>query len=289
MKRDIVVFAHVPKTAGSTMRQILTRQYPPGRVVIERNLVFPHVLESLRERLETGRPGTDAVGGHVGYGFHSELPDSYRYRYFTFLRSPVERVISNYYQWQRSDKIPDGLPFSAFVRDYPLGARNLQTAFVAGHLNQFFLDGREVVELMSDDVFAEVDPSEILARAKTNLDAHEVVGLTERFDESLLLMAEAFDWPWYKLPYLRHNVGHNRPVRARIPDDVREEIAAHNQLDLELYEYAEARFARQMEDHGERMSRQLSRLRRANAMVGAVVPPLMPVLRPIYQRIRATG
>jgi hypothetical protein len=292
MKNDVVVFAHVPKTAGSTMRGILRNQYPPHRVVTEKNLAFPDVLERIRQRLEPGGPGVDAICGHVGYGFHRQLPEAYRYRYFTFVRNPVDRVISNYYQWQRTGKIPPDLPFPTFVKDYPLGGQNLQTAFLSGHINGYFQEGTEdggdVVGLMSEDLFAGVDRAEILQQAKTNLDAHDVVGLTERFDESLLLMARTFGWRWHRLPYLRQNIGHNRLPPSKIPEDVRDEIAAHNRLDLELYEHARALFARQMEAHGERMSRQLTNLRRVNRLMARVVPPLLPVLRPIHRRIQAS-
>ncbi len=78
----------------------------------------------------------------------------------------------------------------------------------------------------------------VLDIAKENLTrSFRVVGLCERFRESLLLMMGSFGWevPFYE----NHKVAKIRPsAEPRVIDAIRE----HNRLDVELYDFAEKLF-----------------------------------------------
>ena len=72
----------------------------------------------------------------------------------------------------------------------------------------------------------------ILDQAKENLTkSFSVVGISERFEESLMLMAQTFDWeiPFYE----NRKVSKTRP---QIDPGAVEMIRDHNRLDLELYD-----------------------------------------------------
>jgi hypothetical protein len=80
----------------------------------------------------------------------------------------------------------------------------------------------------------------MLERAKRNLDASfAVAGLTERFDETLVLLGERFGWS--HLYFVRANVAPQGPT-VELSDDARRLIAEHNRLDDELYAYVTERF-----------------------------------------------
>jgi len=68
----------------------------------------------------------------------------------------------------------------------------------------------------------------LLDIAKQHIDAMPAAGLTEKFDESLLLFKAAFGWgmPLYK----RENVAGNKPPRKEIPSDVVSTIQENNSL-----------------------------------------------------------
>jgi len=78
----------------------------------------------------------------------------------------------------------------------------------------------------------------ILDKAKENLaKSFSVVGISERFEESLMLMAKTFDW---KIPfYENRKVSKTRP---QIDPNSVEMIRDHNRLDLELYEFGKGLF-----------------------------------------------
>ena len=64
-----------------------------------------------------------------------------------------------------------------------------------------------------------------------------VVGICERFEESLMLMAKTFDW---RIPfYANRKVSKTRP---QVELSAIEMIRDHNRLDLELYEFGKNLF-----------------------------------------------
>ena len=80
---------------------------------------------------------------------------------------------------------------------------------------------------------------EMLERAKRNIEGHfAVVGITERFDESLILLQRAFGWR--RVSYVSANVA--RGERPEPSPGALQLIARHNRLDDELYRWVGERF-----------------------------------------------
>jgi hypothetical protein len=119
----------------------------------------------------------------------------------------------------------------------------------------------------------------MLPVAKRNLDRHDVVGLTDEFDRSLLLLAHAFGWrrPYY----VKENVSRRRR-REELDDETRAAIVAGNALDIELYRYGRELFERQLAEHREALSRELRTFVRANWLYGGLVR-----LRSVARRARS--
>ena len=96
--RDLLVFEHIPKTAGSTMHAVLWRLYGRKHVFMAtiRGRHHEHI-DRLCQRLHDRKPSLNAIVSHIGFGFHERLSADYQYRHYTFLRDPVERVLSHYH------------------------------------------------------------------------------------------------------------------------------------------------------------------------------------------------
>ena len=251
---QIVVFVHVPKTAGTTVLRILEREYGADALLTLYDSTFGDELSTLpAARLA----GIRAVAGHFYFGVHQDT--SLPCRYFTFLRDPVERIVSHYHFVRgQPDHYLHGAATRLGLREYVEvcgGAEpnNDQTRLLAGR-NAAPADG--------------ISSPEMLPAAKLNLERHDVVGLTEAFDASLLLLQRSFGWraPFYR----KQNV--SRPGRARRLDGAtREAIFEYNALDLELYRHARERFEQQLaEAGGERFARQVRRFTRLNTVYGGV-------------------
>lgn len=224
MADKALIFLHVPKTAGTTLNRIIEWQYNPAAIFT----VDPHRFRATVARFKTfseaRRRGYQVVRGHLFYGVHEYLPQEATY--ITMLREPVSRLLSSYYFILRRPLHPlhaklkrQGLPVQELIRLTPQ-RQNLQCRSIAG----------------VGDVGA-CDES-TLEIAKQNLQrSFSVVGLSERFEDSLLLMMAEFGW---KVPFYA-----NRKVakaRAKPDERVSEFIREHNRFDLALYDFGRTLF-----------------------------------------------
>jgi hypothetical protein len=178
------------------------------------------------------------VGGHFRYGIHL-LFDSPS-RYLTFLRDPIERVISHYAYvgWQSGHEwhhrvAAARLSLEQWVRLGAGGAEdNLQI--------------RRLTTRAPDDVpFGEVT-RQMLEEAKYILrERIDLLGITERYDDSIRLVAGRLGWQGPVVAE-RLNASPCRPAAADLTASARAAIAEHNELDIELYAFAAKLFERRL-------------------------------------------
>src|SRR5579862_8061194 len=91
----LLVFAHLRKTAGTTVSYVMWRQFRHGEAI---NINAPTV-EAANEKWNAMAPerraGVKCVRGHLPY--RPDLFAPRKINCFTILRDPVERVVSEYY------------------------------------------------------------------------------------------------------------------------------------------------------------------------------------------------
>jgi hypothetical protein len=265
-KQPTDIFLHIPKTAGTTLNHIMERHYPPHQI-----FSFGPVdgVEAFTELPLKQRHAFRLVRGHMPFGLHAYARPPYRY--FTMLRNPVERIISYYYfmleqpeHYLYKPLHENKMGLEAFVASgWSTMAENAQTRMLSGVYH-------------GPPGFGELGET-VLAAAKRNLREQFVtVGLTERFDESLLLLRRHLSWD--KIYYQRQNVTRKRPSRRQISAETLQIIRAHNQLDLELYDYARALMDAQIEAYGPAFRQDLALFKRKNRLS---IP-----LQKLYWRIR---
>ena len=129
------------------------------------------------------RRGGRVSAGHVPYGlFRKHMPEDTRY--MTFLREPVDRVLSHYYRHIHTED-----QFRAsWVKTRP-GARvkagSIEQAMIEMRLPQ--LNNLSTRFLSGHDPMAEL-PDSALDDAKEHLSGFAFVGIQERFEESVVLL-----------------------------------------------------------------------------------------------------
>jgi galactose-3-O-sulfotransferase len=252
---DVLIFVHLPKCGGTTLNRIIEWEYDPRRVFSVDPSFFRWSYNRLkrwpRERLDH----IDVFKGHMPFGLHARLTRPATY--VTVLREPIDRAISAYYFAKTHRLHPDRrevrrLTLEEFVRnkDY----HNLQCRLLAGIDGQYdFFDG----ECSSDT----------LEIAKANLSRHfRVVGLTERFDESLALMKIAFGWDIAR--YARFNVTKFRAKKNEVSASTLALIEECNQFDVALYKHVLAQFEDAAAQSRELAVPELNAIRAAKSLNG---------------------
>jgi hypothetical protein len=248
-----VVFIHIPKTAGMTLKSIVARQHRPGEYALLYEERIRQSVDAFRLIPESTRAQYRFVLGHVGFGLHEYLPQSVAYA--TFLRDPVERIISYfYYVLRRPEHFLHDTARRFGLKDF---ARSDATAKLTNGQTKYLAD------LDAQDA----TPATLECVKRRLEERFAVVGLVEEFDASLLLLRRVAHWgiPWYD----RENVTHDRPRLSEIPRDARDAIVEHNQLDLELYRWARDRFARDRHAAGLWLDTELAALHAGNSLRAA--------------------
>jgi len=249
-KRRVLFFSHIPKTAGTTLRAIISRQYP--RHLIHTCPGGTQGIELFSKLLEQRREKVTVLHEHIPFGLHESL--QVPVDYITMLREPVDRVISFYY----------------FIRGKP--GNDLYEKVVNMSLEDFADSGlAQVVNQQTRFVSGLRNNStvEALKAAKSNLARHfTAFGLAEHFDESLLLFKRLFGWG--NIHYASQNVAKNRPARGEIPKATIRLIEKHNEFDLELYAFARERFEDVIRKQGQSFRRDVDSFQRMNRIYSAL-------------------
>jgi hypothetical protein len=254
------IFLHIGKTAGWTLRQILYRNVPRRQVMRvrppmhrPRGFLNDEPLRTFAALPEADRARPRLLVSHMIFGIHESVPRESTY--FTMLREPVARALSQYRHVLRRPE------------------HRLHAAAAAGELSlERYVTGGVALEMdngqtraLAGDVetpFGECTPA-MLERAKRHLDEHfAVAGVTERFDEMLVALGREFGWR--HLYYVRANTA---PEGQRVPvsEADRQMIRDRNALDCELYRYAVERFD-EMVARDPRFARDLRRFERGNRL-----------------------
>jgi hypothetical protein len=267
----LLAFVHIPKTAGKTVITMLAAAYSKEAVQDAGNYV--------RNPERTGRKLTMSsklearvLAGHVPYGvFREHLPADTRL--MTFLREPVDRVLSHYYRHlhrrrpkkQRSPaRERHRLETPGKVRtDRKAKADSIEEALVEMRLPE--LNNFATRFLCGYTTPSKELPASALDDAKGALCSFAFVGIQERFEESLVLLQRMLGLG--RVPYEDRHVstGDRRPAVDEIPEAQRALIEECNQLDAELYRFGLGLFEERVASAGNELEADVETLRARNA------------------------
>jgi Sulfotransferase family len=279
----LLVFIHIPKTAGTTVRSVIrtnepgTRNRRPGANVFQGGGgVNTKALEKLRdEATMLDLDGVNILHGHNPLGIREYLEPAFpdrAFRYFTFLRDPVERSLSHYFRLRhRTASVDEDEPEEEDEAPPPPTDMTFDDAIEAGYLH----DNLQTRMLSGDpEPFGEVT-EDTLERAKRNVQTtFTLAGISERLDESLVLARRRLGWRSVLFDP-GHRVNANRPRGAAIPQELRLAAEQVNRYDIELYRFAREEFDRAPERDDLEFQVELAALRAAKTRdeTGLDVPP----------------
>ena len=199
MREKTLVFFHIPKTAGTTISSIIRPLYSKeecyicssdNRTHLQGNIDFANLDDEQKRKYKY-------ISGHLELFLLHNIPQDYIA--ITFLRNPVERIISLYY-------------FILKTETHHLHTR-LNESNIS--LKEFVLGGfwEEVDNGMTRRLsgIGSLVPygkcnNDMLILAKNNLLGFDFIGIQERFDEFLFLMSKILELK--NILYTSKNVGH---------------------------------------------------------------------------------
>lgn len=223
--QPILVFVHIPKTAGTTLRVIAEQQYPMDEILP----LYGCDIEQARAVLSAlGQSQVDhlaMIRGHFAYGIHEVIDRPVRY--ITLLRRPVPRVLSLYNYILRSRRhLMHNAVLEMGLADFVASGMSAETR----NGMVFQLSGLHG-ELPQTPHTPYTEPDRYsLHVAKRNLGSFFGLGVCEHFAAFVQFLNKHAGWRPVQVE--------NRNVSGRryqpTLDEVRV-IRKHNELDIELY------------------------------------------------------
>jgi hypothetical protein len=226
---DLVFHLHIPRTAGTTLYEVMASHFPAASrlkggssVALERILASVPVEMLDHYRLISGLCETNAAR------LFGRMP-----HFVTMLREPLSRLMSRFEAIKREPKhslhagVRSGeVGFFEYLRhrDGGIADANMQVVQIASTAET----GRGVLDL---------DRWMVLELARERLEEFAVFGIRERMEDSVALLAGTFGWDApLEIPHLEATVPDNHHLRLA----AREISLAseQNELDLRFYEIA---------------------------------------------------
>lgn len=211
--RTILAFVHIEKAAGTTFNSILQRNFLARHcdvVPMHKNDNRIFSSKSLKTLIKIN-PFLKSISGHSVSPYSNFTDTNINIKYLTFFREPISRYISQY-QYSVVHR-GSRWTFQDFLdKEY---ASNFQTKKIAGTAD--FLQAKSILE----NIFF-------------------FVGITEKFNESLLLLKEMLKPLDFDVRFESKNVSKNTKIQNSIAqgfDKYRKQIETRNIVDIQLYDY----------------------------------------------------
>jgi hypothetical protein len=205
-----IISIHIPKTAGTAFYHALKKQYGSA---LSPSYKRKHIKTLIEENSQSSTKSFEKytiLHGHVRLDEVGILYPSSTAKLITWVREPVDRLISNYYFFKHRLENPEINPEVFEKNKHRINESLLEYARLDDNRNRmaWFLNGINI-----EDFF--------------------FIGVMEYFDQELLTLSKMLDWKHFELP---PKINLSPKTHDIVPIEIRNEIAALNQKDMLIYQ-----------------------------------------------------
>jgi hypothetical protein len=236
-----LLFNHIPKTAGSSFLNVLSRQYADREIFHIDAMNAKSSIEMFSSLSSEEISSIKCITGHLSFLLEPIITNEVTK--ITFLRDPIDTFISQFFYikrapWNKNHKMVSKMKSITEFVDFcqTNNLINQQTRYMCGdiaHLLEGTLPNSKVT----------IDQ---LDKAIVNLNLHDFVLLTEFFDESLLILKNNLHWakqPYYKIINKTKKRSSSETFTTQEIDKISDCVS----LDIQLYAEAKKLFQDKIE------------------------------------------
>lgn len=266
----VLIFFHIPKTGGSTFEAVLSRgladeyfdinffseECPDSCLWVYST---PRIAKKFDDRNVSPCNVRCMGGDHVSLDVQSLFDQPSKF--VTILRNPVDRALSHFFHL-RSWSVPPCYPF---VKDMTVD-QYLDSGIGLDFDNQQvrMLSGCRELDAPWDPDGGPVSTPPVerihLDMAKRNIEERFIAAATlEQFDSLVWFVKRLYGFPLHRTLFRPINKGESRAKPEVVSGATRKRLETLNQYDIELYQWAKERFARQIETLGPHFSNEVRR------------------------------
>jgi len=252
-KNDLLAFAHVEHTAGTTMNHILRRIFFLRFIDVSplSPLSGGIFQQTDLNRFLSINPFLRGISGHSLKIFTEFTGNFKEVKFITILRNPLKRYVSHYIHYM--DTSGQRFSFQEFLT------------------NDVFSDFQTKSIVSSNFQRTDVANSTDLSNAIGYLrEKYWLVGITERFDEFLVLLKNCINASNLDILYERKNVskkkGEDKKLLAdELLEKYYDKISERNEMDLEIFRLVEKEILpKQRHEYGLSFSKEIAEFRSVN-------------------------
>ena len=228
-----LIFNHIPKTGGTSLRVILNKVYQPENVFFIKSKDIASSYKELNEVPVIERSHFTVISGHGATLFIPLIEKPYT---ITIIREPVSLFLSQYYYLKNSPNSNFLNEVSSFENieeylDYAMqkGQDNLLTRYLSGSMN-WLIDPD--IPIPNMDETGEV----LLEKAKHALKEYNAVLDLKNFDRGIYALSQKLGWN--KIPIYRPQNQHKRKnMIGNLSEEFIYNLSYTLRFDIELYNW----------------------------------------------------
>jgi hypothetical protein len=228
-EEPVLSFLHINKNGGTTTRKVLRQNYPskeyleimiPGRHSLNGK---PKHVDGLDVDLNEALAHINHCERYIPFGMHKYMRRSVRY--ISFVREPVARCISFWYEMHR---YPEHSSLWKMCQRYNF---NLSEILKAGSAYEL---ANDQVRMLSGSPNPKPGSQEIELAKKNIRDHFLFVGILEDFATGVSWLSNYLGWANADVTIENRGDYTNASL---LPDNARDQFMNANSLDLELYQW----------------------------------------------------